>query len=72
MSVMLHEESDSGFLTQILVARHIVAEHPDVVPPPHRDGCHLCAHYERYGDSGLWSEHRACGLFLPEATAWLR
>jgi hypothetical protein len=71
MIVMLHDESDSAFLAQILVARHIAAEHRDVVPPPHTDGCHLCAHYERHGDNGLWNEHRARGLFLPEATARL-
>ena len=71
MIVMLHDESDSAFLAQILVARHDAAKHPDAVPLPHTDGCHLCAHYERHGDSGLWNEHRARGLFLPEATARL-
>jgi len=33
MIVMLHNESDSGFLAQILVAQHIAAEHADAVPP---------------------------------------
>ncbi|AIS02527.1 hypothetical protein [Streptomyces glaucescens] len=71
MIVVMHDESDSAFLAQILVARHIAAKHPDAVPLPHTDGCHLCAHYERHGDSGLWNEHRVRGLFLPEATARL-
>ncbi|MEV5731645.1 hypothetical protein AB0N50_38980, partial [Streptomyces pharetrae] len=65
MIVMLHNESDSGFLAQILVARHIAAEHADAVPPATQGRVPPVRPLRRHGDTGLWSEHRARGLFLP-------
>ncbi|WP_086741386.1 hypothetical protein [Streptomyces glaucescens] len=57
MIVMLHNESDSGFLAQILVARHIAAEHADAVPPATQGRVPPVRPLRRHGDTGLWSEH---------------
>ncbi|WP_329214756.1 hypothetical protein OG352_05085 [Streptomyces sp. NBC_01485] len=61
------------FTEQLAVARHIVDDHPGEVPPPHTRNCDRCPHYAAYADDrgGLWAEHRARDLFLPEAVARL-
>lgn len=67
--------ADAGcFTEQLLVARHIVADHPDEVPAPHTRNCDRCPGYaSRDNDAcgDLWAEHRARDLFLPEAIARL-
>ncbi|MFJ6982581.1 MULTISPECIES: hypothetical protein [unclassified Streptomyces] len=59
-----------GWVEQLAVARHIAAEHPDEVPPPHSDGdgCEICPHYAHADDgtATLWAEHRTRQLYLPE------
>ncbi|MFF0597940.1 hypothetical protein [Streptomyces antibioticus] len=68
-------EADAGcFYEQLAVARHVVEEHPEEVPPAHTDGCEQCPHYAARGDGdpgGHWAEHRARGLFLPPHIARL-
>ncbi|MFJ6985081.1 MULTISPECIES: hypothetical protein [unclassified Streptomyces] len=62
-----------GWVEQLVVARHIAAEHPDEVPPAHLEGCEICPQYAR-ADSGTapyWAEHRARELYLPERIARL-
>lgn len=61
---------DSALSAQIAVARHIVDSHPEPVPGAH-DDCTLCSAYaERESDpGGMWAEHRARGLFLPDQFA---
>ena len=67
--------ADAGcFGEQLAVARHVVDDHPDQVPPPHTRNCDLCPHYAARNDGdpgGLWAEHRARELFLPEGVARL-
>ncbi|MFD4572116.1 hypothetical protein ACFWNK_01705 [Streptomyces sp. NPDC058417] len=60
-----------GWTEQLAVARHIAADHPREVPPPHDDGCEICAQYAGGGEVRLWAEHRARGLYLPERIARL-
>lgn len=62
------------FAEQMAVARHIVEDHLDQVPPPHTRNCDVCPHYAARddGDPGrLWAEHRARELFLPPEVARL-
>lgn len=68
-------DSPEGCLyEQIDVAAHIVVEHSDQVPEPHTRGCEHCPSYARRssGDpGGLWAQHRARDLFMPESAARL-
>lgn len=68
--------ADAGcFTEQLAVARHLVEDHPDQIPAAHTRDCNRCPDYAyaaRRGDpGGLWAEHRARDLFLPEAVARL-
>ncbi|SHI69273.1 hypothetical protein [Streptomyces sp. 3214.6] len=67
--------ADAGcFYEQLAVAAHVAEDHPDEVPPPHTDNCDLCPTYAARADGdpgGLWAQHRARYLFLPEAVARL-
>ncbi|MFI5801055.1 hypothetical protein [Streptomyces sp. NPDC051677] len=67
--------ADAGcFYEQLAIARHIVEEHPDQVPEPHARNCDRCPRYASRSDGdpgGLWAEHRARDLFLPEPIARL-
>ncbi|SED83572.1 hypothetical protein SAMN04490357_6004 [Streptomyces misionensis] len=59
------------FAEQVYLARHVSAEHPDEVPPPHTD-CPLCPKYAEFpDDTGTWAQHRARDLFLPDDVARL-
>jgi hypothetical protein len=59
------------FLPQLLLAKHIVSEHPEEVPAVHSDGCELCAVYIAPEDAQLSAEHRARDLFMPREVARL-
>jgi hypothetical protein len=67
--------ADAGcFYEQLAIMRHIVDAHEDQVPAPHASGCDRCPRYASLSDGdpgGLWAEHRARDLFLPEAVARL-
>ncbi|BCL30939.1 hypothetical protein [Streptomyces aurantiacus] len=62
---------DSALYTQVALARHVVDGHWESVPAAHYGDCPMCDTYSsREGDpGGMWAEHRARSLFLPEAFA---
>lgn len=65
---------DGCLWEQLQVARHIADAHPEDVPAQHLDGCELCPYYADLKDdaaAGLWAQHRARGLFMPDELARL-
>lgn len=61
---------DSALYAQIALARHVADAHSEALPEPHED-CLMCDTYrDREGDpGGMWAEHRARSLFLPDSFA---
>ncbi|MDT0425710.1 hypothetical protein [Streptomyces evansiae] len=64
---------DGAVRAQLALAAHLVDDHPDDVPPPHAEGCHVCPGYASAAEPAevarLWAEHRVREYFLPERAA---
>ncbi|WP_221354765.1 hypothetical protein [Streptomyces beigongshangae] len=62
---------EQGLYVQIALARHIATDHPQSLPAAHDEDCLICLGYRsRVQDpGGMWAEHRARSLFLPDAFA---
>ncbi|MEU0719034.1 hypothetical protein ABZ498_17875 [Streptomyces lavendulocolor] len=62
------------FWEQLQTARHIAEAHPEDVPAQHLEDCELCPEYARRQDddaAGVWAQHRARDLFMPQTLARL-
>ncbi|MFC9932449.1 hypothetical protein [Streptomyces sp. NPDC127190] len=60
------------FSEQVLIAKHIVAVHPDDVPEPHSRHCNVCPMYARRPEAAEeWAQHCTRDLFLPPHIARL-